>query len=112
MPAAVPGWWFDDAPPPRNGRFSKTVARNPVSTSADAAARPARPPPATATVGCVGLEVIRGSLKSLHEAYPYLVYQRRLNDLSHHNRRCRNPLPSIRSFSETVRLTLPLNTSY
>src|ERR1700730_17664040 len=112
MISPVPGCSYDDALPPRNGRFSKRVTRSPASASAHAAARPARPPPATATVGCVGLEVIRGSLTSLHEAYQCLVNQRRMTDLSHHNRRCRNPLPRIRSFSETVRLTLPLNTSY
>src|ERR1700724_4808112 len=112
MTSPVPGCSYDAALPPRNGRFSKTVTRNPAAASAHAAARPARPPPATATVGWVGLEVIRGNLKSLSEAYQYLVNQRRMTDLSHHNRRCRNPLPRIRSFSETVRLTLLLNTSY
>src|ERR1700736_2582105 len=73
MTSPVPGCSYDDALPPRNGRFSKSVTRNPASERAHAAARPARPPPATATVGCVGLKVIRVTLKSLDEGYQYLV---------------------------------------
>jgi len=132
----VPGCSQEEARPPRKGRFSNRVTRKPASERAQAAASPARPPPAIATVCWDGGEGMLNSSQGSEPNARIIAFARTANAtrgppprsfsaksrrlrmtkaLEHsfvHVRRFRKPFARMRSFSEVLRETLVVKTSY